>query len=153
MSGTGNLPLATTAKEVVVNEDLGGGLYRSARQTLANLAAQLNGSGALKTRLDRLDPSVIPTLTIATDANFTVTFGTGARNIRHTGTLTAARTVTVDIAAATDGDEIWITRSGGGAFNLNVGTGPLKAVPASAWVCIGYSSSLGAAYLKAYGTL
>lgn len=88
--------------------------------------------------------------TIATDADFTLTSEIG--ETRHTGTLTADRAVTLTAPDATwTGHSIRITRSGGGAFNLNVGTGPLKAMPASSWAEFAFDGT--AWYLAAYGTL
>lgn len=47
--------------------------------------------------------------------------------------LTAARAVTLNTAGATHGDHFRIVRESGatGAFNLNIGTGPLKALTAA----------------------
>jgi hypothetical protein len=47
--------------------------------------------------------------------------------------LTAARAVTLNTAGATHGDHFRIVREAGatGAFNLNIGTGPLKALTAA----------------------
>jgi hypothetical protein len=89
--------------------------------------------------------------TIATDVNITLTPGTNARHIRHTGTLTANRTVTLSTSGAYNGLVFRVTRTGGGAFTLNVGTGPLKAMPTASWAEFTYDGA--AWYLSAYGTL
>lgn len=83
--------------------------------------------------------------TVATDADFSVNqdgviANTDASNIMHTGVLTAARTVTLveragELGRGRDG-EITISRTGGGAFNLNVKSttgGTLKALTTGQW--------------------
>jgi hypothetical protein len=68
--------------------------------------------------------------------------------------LTADRAVTLSTTEAAEGDKFRIVRnaSATGAFNLNVGTGPLKAMgSASTWCEVEYD---GAAWvLTAYGAL
>lgn len=89
--------------------------------------------------------------TLATDANFTLTPGTSPVLTRHTGTLTADRTVTLSTTGAIEGQRFRITRTGGGAFVLNVGTGPLKALATNQWLEVVYNGT--AWYLSAYGAL
>lgn len=90
--------------------------------------------------------------TVATDEDFSLTPGGGEIVCRHTGTLTAARAVTLVTTNALPGrTKVRITRTGGGAFNLNVGTGPLKAMPTNSWADFEFDGS--AFYLAAYGTL
>lgn len=89
--------------------------------------------------------------TIATDVNFSLTPGTSGTEIRHTGTLTADRSVSLATATATPGYRFRVTRTGAGAFNLNVGTGPLKALVTDTWCEVTYDGS--AWYLSAYGAL
>lgn len=89
--------------------------------------------------------------TIATDVNFTLVPGTNGQMVKHTGTLTANRAVGLG-AGGQPGDWFTVTRTGGGAFNLNVGTGPLKALATNQWgtfVC----DAAGAWYLAAFGSL
>lgn len=88
---------------------------------------------------------------INTDADATLTVGTDAERIRHTGTLTANRAVTLATAGAAAGSIFRITRTGGGAFNLNVGTGPLKALTTNTWATFVYDGA--AWYLAEYGAL
>lgn len=89
--------------------------------------------------------------TVATDADFTLTPGASAPNTKHTGTLTADRAVTLSTTGATR-DTVWrITRTGSGAFNLNIGTGPLKALVQNTWAEVRFDGS--AYYLSAYGAL
>lgn len=68
--------------------------------------------------------------------------------------ITADRAVTLNTGAARDGDRFRIIRGAGatGAFNLNVGTGPLKALAtASTWCDVEFDGS--AWLLSAYGSL
>jgi len=90
--------------------------------------------------------------TVATDADFGLTPGAAETLCRHTGTLTTARAVTLNTTNALPGrTKVRITRTGGGAFNLNVGTGPLKAMASNTWADFVYDGS--AFYLAAYGAL
>lgn len=89
--------------------------------------------------------------TVSSNADFTLTPLTSANLIRHTGTLTANRAVTLSTTGARAGHRFRITRTGSGAFNLNVGTGPLKALIQNTWCEVVYDGS--AWYLSAYGAL
>lgn len=65
---------------------------------------------------------------VATDADFTHYSGgsvnpTDCYIIRHGGTLTAARTITLSDSNVDHGNTFKIVRTGGGAFNLNINTG------------------------------
>lgn len=88
---------------------------------------------------------------INTDADATLTVGTDAERIRHTATLTADRAITLATAGVAAGAVFRITRTGGGAFNLNVGTGPLKALATNTWATFVYDGA--AWYLAEYGAL
>jgi hypothetical protein len=66
-------------------------------------------------------------------------------------TLTADKAVTLSTTGAATGSRFRISRPAGGAFNLNVGTGPLKALPANSWCEVIYNGS--AWVLSQYGTL
>jgi hypothetical protein len=79
--------------------------------------------------------------TIATNAAFTLTPATSPTFTEHTGTLTADRAVTLSTTGAYAGQWFLISRSGGGAFNLNVGTGPLKALTTGTWCVVVYNGS------------
>lgn len=70
---------------------------------------------------------------------------------RWNTTLTADRAVTLSTTGAFDGATFHISRPAGGAFNLNVGTGPLKALPAGSWCDVYYDGS--AWFLSRYGSL
>lgn len=87
--------------------------------------------------------------TVSTDADFTLTPLTSAGNIKHTGTLTADRTITLSTSGVGAGDEFTITRTGSGAFNLSVGG--LKNLVTDTWARVIYDGS--AWYLAAYGAL
>lgn len=82
---------------------------------------------------------------------FTLTPGTSPRNTLFTGTMTADKTVTLTTTSANAGGMLKITRTAAGAFNLLVGTGPLKSMPANSWAEFTYDGT--AWYLSAYGLL
>lgn len=86
--------------------------------------------------------------TISTDAAATVSVATG-RFIRHTGTLTADRTLTLSSTAARAGSALRITRTGIGAFNLSIGG--LKNLATNTWAEVVFDGT--AWYLAAYGAL
>lgn len=67
--------------------------------------------------------------------------------------LTADRAVTLSSTNAHNGAHFHIVRTAAatGAFNLNVGTGPLKALTAGTWCDVKYNGT--AWYLDAYGAL
>ena len=88
-------------------------------------------------------------LTVATDADFTVYHGRVASRLFHTGTLTANRTVTLGTDGAAEGDSFEFTRSGAGAFNLSIGG--LATLATKGWCKVTYRS--GAWVLAQYGTL
>jgi len=87
--------------------------------------------------------------TVSSNADFTLTAITNAVNIRHTGTLTADRTITLSTTNAVAGSVFHITRTGSGAFNLSVGG--LKNLTTNTWAEVVYDGS--AWYLSAYGAL
>lgn len=89
--------------------------------------------------------------TLATNADFTLTPGTSPQRTLHTGTLTAHRAVTLSTTGAIQGQMFRVSRSGGGAFNLNVGVGPLIALATNTWCEVIYDGT--AWYLSAYGAL
>jgi hypothetical protein len=89
--------------------------------------------------------------TVNDEADFTLTPGTSAPNTKHTGTLTSDVALTLSTTGATRSTVWRITRTGSGAFNLNVGTGPLKALAVNTWCEVRYDGS--AYYLAAYGAL
>lgn len=67
--------------------------------------------------------------------------------------LAADRAVTLDTTGALNSDEFHIVRKAAstGAFNLNVGTGPLKALATGQWCVVAYDGS--AWFLKQFGSL
>jgi hypothetical protein len=93
--------------------------------------------------------------TLATNADFTRTPGTSAYHTKHTGTLTADRAATLSKTGALVGLSYKITRTGSGAFNLNVlngAAGPtLKALTTNTWGEFAYDGT--DYYLAAYGAL
>jgi len=66
-------------------------------------------------------------------------------------TLTEDRAVTLATAGFVAGDRFRIVRTAAGAFNLNVGTGPLKALAANTWCEVEFNGTAWA--LVAYGAL
>ena len=84
------------------------------------------------------------------DAAVTLTPGQSAPTQRWATTLTADRAVTLSTSSWT-GAKFRIVRTGGGAFNLNVGTGPLKALAANTWADVEFDGS--AWVLTGYGSL
>ncbi len=89
--------------------------------------------------------------TVSSDAAFSLTPLTSPHQTRHTGVLNADRAVTLSTTNAAAGMSFLLTRTGAGAFNLNVGTGPLKALATNTWCQVVYDGS--AWYLAAYGAL
>ena len=126
------LPAAGTAGRNVGVSDLGGG------------AGRLYDTGSAWVRLGEGGHAVI-----STDAAATLTVLTNAVNIRHSGTLTADRTITLSSTNAYAGARFRVTRTGGGAFNLSVGG--LKLLATNGWAEVVHDGS--AWTLAAYGTL
>jgi hypothetical protein len=88
------------------------------------------------------------------NADGTLTVGTSEPTALWNTALTADRAVTLSTTNAANGDKFRIIRgaSATGAFNLNVGTGPLKALgSASTWCDVEYNGS--AWMLTASGSL
>jgi parallel beta-helix repeat protein len=86
---------------------------------------------------------------VATDASFTLTPGTSQVYTKHTGTLTADRTITLSTTNAVQGDRFVVFRTGSGAFNLIVGG--LKNLATGQWCEVVYDGS--AWQLAAFGSL
>lgn len=85
------------------------------------------------------------------NADATLTPGTSEHTNLWATTLTADRTVTLATSNVQAGARFRIVRTAAGAFNLNVGTGPLKALAASEWCDVEYNGS--AWLLTAFGSL
>ncbi|TIO42567.1 MAG: hypothetical protein E5X81_20855 [Mesorhizobium sp.] len=115
--------------------------------------SNIQTGGVVITREDGSNYSNTVGLTqaLATDVAFTLTPFTSPFETRHTGTLTADRAVTLSTTGAVIGQKFRITRTGAGAFNLTVGTGPLKALATGTWAEVVYDGA--AWYLAAYGAL
>ena len=87
------------------------------------------------------------------DAAATLTVGTSEQTSQWNTPITADRAVTLSTAGAVRGNKFRIVRTAAatGAFNLNVGTGPLKALGIGQWCDVEYT---GAAWmLTAFGSL
>jgi hypothetical protein len=80
--------------------------------------------------------------TLATDAAFTLVVASSPVQTFHTGTLTADRAVTLSTVTAYHGARFRISRSGGGAFNLNIGTTPAKALASGTWCEVVYDGTI-----------
>jgi hypothetical protein len=88
------------------------------------------------------------------DAAATLVVGTDEKTQRWGTALTADRAVALSTTGAIDGDKFHIVRTGGdtgGPWNLNVGTGPLKALLTNTWCNVEYNGT--AWMLTAYGAL
>lgn len=88
------------------------------------------------------------------DASATVTVGSSYTTLRWNTAITQDRAVTLNTTGALTGDKVRCTRQSGctGAFNINVGTGPLKALSAAGqWCDVEYDGTVWV--LTAYGTL
>lgn len=94
---------------------------------------------------------VVTSQTVSTDVAFTLTPGTSPESTKHTGTLTANRAVTLSTTGAITGERFVITRTGSGAFTLDIGTGPLKSLSTGQWGEFTYDGS--AWYLSRFGSL
>ena len=126
------LPSASPAGQMIFCSDLGGG------------GGQLNSDGTSWRRVSRGGQQAV-----ATDAAFTLTPLTSAEEQKHTGTLTANRVVTLSTTNAYAGARFRITRTGGGAFALDIGG--LKNLATNTWGEVIYDGS--AWYLAASGAL
>lgn len=87
------------------------------------------------------------------DAAATLIVGSSSKTNVWNTALTADRAVTLSTTNAVNGDKLRVVRTAAatGAFNLNVGTGPLKALAAGEWCDVEYDGS--AWFLSAYGSL
>lgn len=88
------------------------------------------------------------------NADMTAVMLTDASTLYFNTPLTAARTVTLSGTNAFNGARVRVVRGAGatGAFNLNVGAGPLKALTAAGqWCDVEYNGT--AWVLTAYGSL
>jgi hypothetical protein len=103
----------------------------------------------------RLDSDLLDISADKGDANVTLAAHVDPINVVFATPLTAVRTVTLSTTRP-DGGSFRIIRaaSATGAFALNVGTGPLKALAAAgAWCDVRYNDTTGAWMLTAAGTL
>jgi hypothetical protein len=94
---------------------------------------------------------IIPGAIEIGDAAVTLTAGTSRPYQLWTTTLTADRAVTLSATGAFRGANFKISRPAAGAFNLNVGSGPLKALAAGQWCEVVYDGSVWR--LAAFGSL
>jgi len=87
------------------------------------------------------------------DEAVTLTSALSRKYAHFTAAITADRAVTLATTGARNGDTFRITRAAAatGAFNLNVGSGPLKALSAGQWCDVTFNGS--AWFLSAAGSL
>lgn len=126
------LPSASPAGQLIACSNLGGG------------SALLESDGTNWRRVRESGHQAV-----TGDADFTLTTLSDAVQIRHTGTLTADRTVILSTTRAYAGARFRVTRTGGGAFNLSLGG--LKNLTTNTWAEVVYDGS--AWYLAACGAL
>jgi hypothetical protein len=98
-------------------------------------------------------PSTSQQTIVASAVNpaFTLTPASSPYHTLYSGTMTATRPVTLSTTLATIGMTYRITRTAGGAFDLTVGTGPLKTLTPNTWCDVTFDGT--AYYLSAYGAL
>lgn len=138
----------TGSPEGVVSAPVGSIYLRSNGSAGATLYVKESGSGNTGWR-----PSNRGGITARGDAAATLTVSDKPTQIWNVP-LTADRAVTLPSSGALEGDRFRIVRSAAatGAFNLNVGTGPLKALAsAGSWAVVEYDGS--AWVLTGYGAL
>jgi len=90
-------------------------------------------------------------VSFVSDADATLTVRSSNTLQVWTTALTADRAVTLSTTGARAGDSFRISRPATGAFNLNVGTGPLKALAVGQWCDVEYTGS--AWVLTGFGSL
>lgn len=104
-----------------------------------------NLSLATEVIVESCGKSTIPRFRTQGDANLGWTYGTHGHNIRQNVTLTADRTITLNIGAVPTDYEVVVTRTSGGAFNLNINTvtGPtlLKSLSTNEWAKFKYNGT------------
>lgn len=135
----------TTSGGAVMYTNAGSGGWKYAM--LENIAGLKTTSGQWTVDGSGIDADV-------GDAATTLDPGVDLPTQRYATPITADRAVTLGTSSAVAGDEFHIIRTAActGAFNVNVGTGPLKALAsAGTWCKVVFDGS--AWLLKAYGAL
>lgn len=130
------LPVSGFAGQRLYVSDLGGGAGSIEWDAVAGKWVRLRNEG--------LD-------IVTTNVGYTWTPFSSAPAQRHTGTLTADRTVTLATANAYNGMKARFTRTGSGAFNLSIGG--LKNLATNTWCEVTYDAVGTAWFLSAYGAL
>ena len=146
-NGAGGYQVASGGSTDSANNIITGGATAS-----GNTAFEFS-LGAGLVRVGDCPGALAKTLVDAGDANFSFSLGKETTVIYATP-ITALRSVTLSTTNALNGDRMRVVRASSctGAFNINVGTGPLKALTAAGqWCDVEYN---GAAWvLIGYGTL
>ena len=112
------------------------------------------GTGILNSGTNNLVYSFNPTVVADVgNASSIPSWISGQRTFVWNTALTADQSVTLNTASVPNGARYRIVRTANatGAFNLNVGTGPLKALTAGQWCDVDYNGS--AWVLTAFGSL
>jgi hypothetical protein len=123
---------AATAGQMIYCSDLGGG------------GGQLNSDAANWRRVAGGGTQIV-----SSDAAFTLTPLVSAEWQKHTGTLTANRVITLSGTNAYPGARFHVTRTGGGAFSLDLGG--LKNLATNTWAEVVFDGAVWS--LAAYGAL
>ncbi|MFA4893565.1 hypothetical protein [Brevundimonas sp.] len=90
-------------------------------------------SASLSGPLSRVEYETVPGPADRGDAPVTLAPRSDPRLNLFKTALTANRTVSLSTVGAVKGDCFRLVRTGGGAFNLNVGSGPLKSLSSGQW--------------------
>ncbi len=130
-------------------------VFRNAVAGLAQLqdmqAGQLSSLDAAVTAMVARNEQAAFAL-VNSDADFAISVSADAKAIRHTATLTQPRTATLIAGGAIAGSRCRITRTGGGAYALNVfGAGLLKSMATGTWAEFTFDGA--AWFLAASGAL
>lgn len=152
--GSGSLPLTTSWQVLSVDADLdaatgGDKVQPTFANTSTNVAVDIAWLAVRPIPVD-----LVPRVgTNVGDAAATLTVGSSEMTQVWSTALTTDRAVTLSTTGAYNGAKFRVVRTAAatGASNLNVGTGPLKALAAGQWCDVEYSGS--AWMLTAYGSL
>lgn len=144
----------TTLTSSIAECDANGLFYFYAPPGRYNLKVR-NGGAVINTITDvQIDDDGLESVSADKgDAAATLTVGTSEQTARWASPLTADRAVALSTTGAYSGATFEIVRqaTATGAFNLNVGTGPLKALAAGQWCVVKHNGS--AWMLTAFGSL
>lgn len=150
----GSSTAATNPISVTGNADISGNLSvadEAYDSTTWNGSANVPTKNAIRDKIEAMAIGTAGVTEHSGDSNTSYTWGTTKRVLLLSGTLTAGRTLTLNTSGAVEGAMVRIVRTGAGAFDWSVGTGPLKLLAANTWCDVAYNGS--AWILVGYGTL